>query len=359
MDEGKLFSGIDGFTDFSFYGTDKDSVIENLERLKRHKLVPRYFSAPIFLLWEITSRCPLDCMHCYNESPRKTDELSGSRAMAIAREIVELKIFSVCLSGGEPCMREDFLKIAKFLRAHRIPVSTVTNGWFITEKTAGEYARCFNNVQVSIDGGTAEVHDKIRARKGSFKRAVNAVKWLKKQGVYEVSIACTLNKYNVAGFYELVELCLEIGADKLRVQPVVLVGNAGKNSDMEAPENELAEIKKYIEKFNSSAERREQLGLEWGEPLPHISMGVRFGFSTHMRITAEGFFSFSPYLPFIMGSAKEMDLQVSWGKGLRTAWEIPMIRDNVKNIKNNRDLQEVSKKFDFRHVDLLKIEENR
>jgi MoaA/NifB/PqqE/SkfB family radical SAM enzyme len=358
MSNVNILPSIDEMIDFSTYGTGSDinnnnkGFFNNLEKLKKYKLAPRYFSAPLFLMWEITSKCSLNCIHCYNESPRKVDELSHEEAMKIAKEIVNLNIFSICLTGGEPYLREDFFEIARFLKVSGVPISTVTNGWSVNEEIAHEYAKYFSHIQVSIDGGNAEIHDKIRGRKDSFNRAINAVKLFKKCGIDKVAIGYSLNNYNRDSFFELVGICKKIGADKLRVQPVVLTGNAVKIPEIEASEDDCFQIKKYIKDYNDTPECNNKLEVEWGEPLPHVSSSVKVGFAISLRITAEGLFSISPYLPFIMGNAKRMTIKETWDKGLRTVWKLPIVRENVKYIKNNKDVMNLNKKFNFKYFDI-------
>ncbi|MFD2119864.1 radical SAM protein [Streptomyces cirratus] len=49
-----------------------------------------------------------------------------------------------------------------------------TSGWVMDRAMAGRLAECFDEVVVSVDGSTAEVHDRIRGRAGSFDRVMTA-----------------------------------------------------------------------------------------------------------------------------------------------------------------------------------------
>lgn len=353
MEQIQLSSDVKEVTDFSVYGAEPSSFVANYEQLRAKKLVPRYFSAPLFVMWELTAKCPLNCVHCYNESPKKVPELSHEQAMTVAQELADLRVFSVCLTGGEPYMRSDFMQIADYLSKQRVPIATITNGWLITESIAKEYAKYFVHVQVSLDGGTAEVHDKVRGRAGSFDRAINAIQAFKKHGIEEVSVACSFSRYNKDTLTDLVAACHRAGVDKLRVQPIVTVGSASKHPEIELREEDLLALREQVEEYRKSNPLNQKLPMEWGEPLPHISSGVKSGMVFHLRITAEGYYSLSPYAPFVMGNAKELRIREVWERGFREGWRIPIVRENCINVTTNQHVEELNKRYGYQFCDLL------
>jgi MoaA/NifB/PqqE/SkfB family radical SAM enzyme len=353
MEQVNLSADVKEITDFAVYGTEPTAFLAGYEGLRERKLVPRYFSAPLFVMWELTAKCPLQCVHCYNESPKKVPELTTEQALAVAKELAELKVFSVCLTGGEPYMRRDFLQIARYLAQQRVPIATISNGWLITDEIAKEYAKYFQHVQVSLDGGTAEVHDKIRGRAGSFDRAIRAIQAFKRHGIDEVSVACTFNQLNKHTLMDVVEACHRAGVDKLRVQPVVSVGSAGKHIEIALSDDDLQSLKAQASEYKKNHPLREELPMEWGEPLPHIGTGVSAGIVFHLRITAEGYYSLSPYVPFVMGNAKDRTLREVWEGGFREGWRIPLVRDNCITVATNHDVNDLNRRFDYQYYDLL------
>lgn len=127
--------------------------------------------------WEITLKCNLKCFHCeYSAGEALSDELSSQEALKLCEDLAELKCKRVILMGGEPFLRKDWLVIAEKIVKLGMEIAFISNG-FITNKKLISDIKSLNPVfvGVSIDGGTAETHDKIRGVQGSFKRALRFI----------------------------------------------------------------------------------------------------------------------------------------------------------------------------------------
>lgn len=74
---------------------------------------------------------------------------------------------------------------------------------------------------------------------------------------------------------------------------------------------------------------------------------------TLLRVTSEGRFAISPYLPYVMGDVRNNTLQEIWTGGMRTGWNIPVIAEAVKNIESLDDVKELSKKIGNGYIDVL------
>jgi len=354
MSEFKFFSDIYS-ADFTIYEPGYTKLVEIGPQLEQYQLFPKYFSAPLFLMWEMTGKCPCNCIYCYNGSPKVVKELTPEEAMNLAKDIVKMKPFSVCLTGGEPTLREDLFEIASYLKKNGIPVSTITSGWTMNEKLAEKMCSVFDYLQVSIDGPRAEIHDGIRGVRGSFERAVNAVKLLKEKGVKRLSVAYSLTKYNKENLPDMIRLCQSLGVDELRTQYLVMVGQAGKNKEIELSQEEYNGIISYIEEKQRELENEgSSLSLHWGNPIVHIAVGAVLKRVVILRITAEGNYAISPYLPFIMGNAREHSISEIWNSGMRRGWEIPEIYENIKDVVTVSDVYTVNQKLGSQCIDILK-----
>jgi len=195
------------------------------------------FSAPEIVNFEVTLACPLKCNHCYSNSGySKENELSDSEVFRILSEIKSLNVYTVNWTGGEPFARKNFFKFCEYVDtfAHQ---DILSNGYLITEKIAKELTGLINlsGVQISIDGGTAKTHDKIRGN-GSWERAVNAIKLLKEHEI-PVGINSVISKDNKDCLSDLVQLAIDLQPDYFRMVPVVKVGRA--------IDQEIAEIDRY------------------------------------------------------------------------------------------------------------------
>jgi SynChlorMet cassette radical SAM/SPASM protein ScmE len=113
------------------------------------------------------------------------------------------------LAGGEPFYRKDLKELIDGVVRNRMRFSMLSNGGLITEEIAEYIAstgRC-DSIQISLDGGSAEVHDKARG-KGSFDAAVQGIKLLKKCGI-PVKIRCTIHRYNFEHLKEVAAFVLD------------------------------------------------------------------------------------------------------------------------------------------------------
>lgn len=88
---------------------------DNFIQFANANLVPKGgFSAPLYVMWELTSGCPNKCIYCYNDSHnRRTQELSSKKKMEIANQLIEAGIFQVCLTGGEPLACPEYLDLLR------------------------------------------------------------------------------------------------------------------------------------------------------------------------------------------------------------------------------------------------------
>ncbi|WP_424889234.1 radical SAM protein [Streptomyces sp. XH2] len=133
-------------------------------------------SGPEVVVWDTTYACPLRCSHCYSESGRRPSRQLGPPDMLrVADALISLGPRVVALSGGEPLVVRGLFEVAARLRAAGVRTSVNTSGWVMNRRLAERLADHFDEVIVSLDGATPEVHDRIRGRAGSFRRVLAAL----------------------------------------------------------------------------------------------------------------------------------------------------------------------------------------
>ncbi|GAA3076446.1 hypothetical protein GCM10020000_72350 [Streptomyces olivoverticillatus] len=136
-------------------------------------------SGPEVVVWDTTYACPLHCSHCYSESGRRASrQLSHEDMLRVADALISLNPHVVALSGGEPLLIKGIFEVAGRLSRAGVKTAVYTSGWIMEPRMATELAKVFDEVIVSLDGATAQVHDRIRGRRGSFDRALSALTML-------------------------------------------------------------------------------------------------------------------------------------------------------------------------------------
>ncbi|TAL19119.1 MAG: mycofactocin radical SAM maturase [Frankiales bacterium] len=149
--------------------------------------------APICLTWELTYACNLACAHCLSSSGRRDPrELSTDECKAVIDELQRMQVFYVNIGGGEPTVRSDFWELLDYATSHDVGVKFSTNGIKVDAEAARRIAaNSYVDIQISLDGATADVNDAVRGV-GSYDTAVRALGHLHDAGVRpKLSVVCT------------------------------------------------------------------------------------------------------------------------------------------------------------------------
>ena len=157
--------------------------------------------APICLTWELTYACNLECAHCLSSSGRRDPrELSTAQCEAVIDELARMQVFYVNIGGGEPTIRPDFWQLLGYAVDRNVGVKFSTNGVRITPERAAFLASpaCagYVDVQISLDGATAEVNDQVRGP-GSYDLALTALGNLADAGFRDAKISAVCTRHNI------------------------------------------------------------------------------------------------------------------------------------------------------------------
>jgi AdoMet-dependent heme synthase len=160
---------------------------------------------------DITYRCNERCVHCYLEHDDH-GEMTTAEIKDVLDQLAEAGTFFLTLSGGEVLMRRDFFEILEHARRLLFNVRIKTNGVMIHEAEARRIRDLgVEQVQISIYSRRPEIHDAITKLPGSLKRSVEAVRFLKSQGL-KVTIANVLMTANLGEHAGVQALAAELGA---------------------------------------------------------------------------------------------------------------------------------------------------
>jgi Fe-coproporphyrin III synthase len=169
------------------------------------------------IFWNLTNRCNLACSHCYiNAHPgaRRDDELTTAEMKSVIDDLAAMGTPLILLSGGEPLVRDDFWEIAGYIKSKGMKSALSTNGTLIDRDTAIRLKDSgVEYVGVSLDGATAETHDKLRNMKGSFEKSLAALRHCRAVGL-PCGVRITVSKDNFRELGTLVDLSEEVGASR-------------------------------------------------------------------------------------------------------------------------------------------------
>ncbi len=214
---------------------------------------------PRLVFWELTKACNLNCAHCRAIAGENAypGELNFHQICSVIDDIVADYSPILVLTGGEPLYRKDIFDIAKYGADRGLKMALATNGTLIDPKTAKLAADSgISRVSISIDGRSAEFHDKFRAVPGAFDGALAGARYMQEAGV-EFQFNTTITKRNVDQIDDIVRLAENEGAKALHVFMLVPVG-----CGIEIAESDMLSSERYEEVLNWFYDRSRETDME-------------------------------------------------------------------------------------------------
>jgi MoaA/NifB/PqqE/SkfB family radical SAM enzyme len=170
---------------------------------------------PKWIAWEITRRCNLRCVHCRSSSSLEVEahpDFPLAEAYRIVDDIAAYAKPVIVLSGGEPLMRKDVFRIARYGTDKGLRMCIATNGTLVDDEICEKIKDSGIRIaSLSLDGSEEAVHDNFRGQKGAFAGAINAAGLFRKHGI-DFIINSSFTKRNQEEIPKVYKLAKEIGA---------------------------------------------------------------------------------------------------------------------------------------------------
>jgi pyrroloquinoline quinone biosynthesis protein E len=173
---------------------------------------------PLWLLAELTYRCPLHCVFCFNpvDFARQEEELTTEDWLRVLRQGRELGAVQLGLSGGEPLVRDDLEAIVA--EAHRLGYYTnlLTSGVGLTAgRAAALKAAGLDHVQLSFQDSTREMNDFLSHTK-TFELKSRVARLIKEQG-WPMVMNVVIHRMNIDHIDRIIGMAAELGAEYLEL----------------------------------------------------------------------------------------------------------------------------------------------
>ncbi len=177
---------------------------------------------PLTGVFEITSRCNLQCPHCF-VFPKNERELPTEDVKKIISSLKDLGILILLMSGGEPFIREDILQIIDHAASMKFSHVVIPSNCILISDTTIARLKSYKGItiMVSLDASTPEAYDKFRNAEGSFQKVVETVKNLQKASV-SVSASTVIGSFTVEELPRIFQLLRELHIKRWfidRIQP--------------------------------------------------------------------------------------------------------------------------------------------
>jgi radical SAM protein with 4Fe4S-binding SPASM domain len=168
---------------------------------------------PLQVSIEVTRRCPLECLHCYNNLPMddmdaRRRELTKEEHFRVLDELVEMGCFWILYTGGEIFARKDFLEIYTYAKKKGFLITLFTNGTIINEQIADYLAEWPPfSIEITLYGRTRETYEALTMIPGSYDRCLRGIKLLKERSLplKLKTVATSINKHEVMAMRRFAE----------------------------------------------------------------------------------------------------------------------------------------------------------
>lgn len=150
---------------------------------------------PFVVQWELTTKCNLDCIHCCIKNEDQNSELTFDEIKDIFIQLKAENCMIQRFSGGEAFLRKDIFEILELARKMQFGVMVLSNGTLQDRSDIKRLKKIgILEMQVSLYGATAAMHDSITKVKGSFDKTMNTIGLLKEYKVPFHIAAMSFNK---------------------------------------------------------------------------------------------------------------------------------------------------------------------
>jgi radical SAM protein with 4Fe4S-binding SPASM domain len=168
---------------------------------------------PLQVSIEVTRRCPLECLHCYNNLPMgdveaRQRELTKEEHFKMLDELVEMGCFWILYTGGEIFARKDFLEIYTYAKKKGFLITLFTNGTIINEQIADYLVEWPPfAIEITLYGRTRETYEALTAVPGSYDKCLRGIRLLKERGLplKLKTVATSINKHEVMAMRRFAE----------------------------------------------------------------------------------------------------------------------------------------------------------
>ncbi|KXB03704.1 hypothetical protein AKJ45_00800 [candidate division MSBL1 archaeon SCGC-AAA261F19] len=276
----------------------------------------------------------MDCLHCCTDSGEKwSDELDEEEVLDFCEKIAKSKVPYVALGGGEPLLHPQFFEICQFFKERGISVKVETDGHLIKREDVARIADLnLRSIQISLDGASPEIHEKVR-KGGNWGKNVETCKYLVQGGV-NTEIVFTPTRLNIGDLEETIDIAASLDASKFYTGRLMRIGRAARNW------LNLAPSKIQYEQFADVLERKRKENEGEMDVLYYprdVREELRYRLEyppASLLVLPNGKVGLFDSLPFICGNVKKQSIPEIWNN-FKKSWRMKEVTGHAKKIIDN------------------------
>jgi len=251
-----------------------------MSELNEQALEKRTFPLQMIYFY-LTKDCNLRCRHCwispdFQSATTSTSYLPAGLFKSVIEEAKPLGLSGVKLTGGEPLLHPDILKILEIVKTEGLSLNIETNGVLCTPEIARAIAACKQvSVSVSLDGTTAATHEWVRGVDGCFEDALQGIKNLVTAGI-RPQIIMTIMRHNLGQVREMIGFARSISAGSVKFN-IVMPTSRGKAMHETGETLTIEELVALGADLEKTTVKNEKLKVIHSHPLAFRPLGNMFG----------------------------------------------------------------------------------
>ena len=212
-------------------------------------------SKPLWLLAELTYRCPLQCPYCSNpvDIARYTEELSTADWFKVLQQARGMGATQLGFSGGEPLVRKDLEDLIAEARRLGYYTNLITSGVGMDENRVQAFKEAgLDHIQISFQASNEELNNYIAGTR-SFAHKTAMARSVKKHG-YPMVLNIVLHRHNIDQIRDILDMTVDLQADYVELASTQYYGWSRINVDQLLPtreqlQNAEAVAREYQEKM--------------------------------------------------------------------------------------------------------------
>jgi MoaA/NifB/PqqE/SkfB family radical SAM enzyme len=259
----------------------------------------------------ITADCPQKCDYCYNKN-RQGRAMDDETILRTIRDLKELGVFWLGLTGGEPLLNRNILRIVE-AAGTGCAVKLFTTGSTLTKGLAADLKKAgLFSVAVSLDHWMEDRHDRARNCKGAYRTALQAIETFRNVDGLHVSVSAVLSKdmLNPETVGRYLEFLAGLGVHEAWLSEAKPSAAAFMSESLVVTEDERA----MLIEMQDRANRKGGMTVNY---LGHFEDGSHFGCSAgHKMIYVDAFGEVSPcvFIPMTFGNVSRTPIREIYGK---------------------------------------------
>jgi len=194
---------------------------------------------PLWLLAELTYRCPLQCPYCSNpvDISRYNNELSTDEWLKVLRDARSMGAMQLGFSGGEPLVRRDLEELVTEARRLGYYSNLITSGVGMdADRVAAFREAGLDHIQISFQASSQDLNDFLGGT-SSFEHKRAMARAVKAQG-YPMVLNVVLHRRNIDAIEDIILMCRELQADFVELASTQYYGWSRINLDALLPTRE-------------------------------------------------------------------------------------------------------------------------